>query len=206
MDESFEDPGTFDEDDYEDEQEVDSEALLEVRPAPDLNGLLSVSPLVRFMYGIEPLSISCLLRRRAYKTRGRAPRRFKGSALPVDICEILAHYEMQYEHHKFRPAALESLKISLPINIFTIKALQCSPPGRGLNHFQKLQRAKFYKTALIAALYAIWAGSLPSKSFNLEAPAARRIRMHSICASSLTGVMQLFFATGASMAREAAAA
>jgi hypothetical protein len=90
MDESFEDPGTFDEDDYEDEQEVDAEAQLEVRPAPDLNGLLSVSPLVRVLYGIEPFSILCLLRRRACRTREKAPRRSRGLASLVDICESLA--------------------------------------------------------------------------------------------------------------------
>jgi hypothetical protein len=48
MDDSFEDPGTFDEDGYDDEEGIDGEAQLDARPAPDLNGLLSVSPLVRF--------------------------------------------------------------------------------------------------------------------------------------------------------------
>ena len=46
MDESFEDPGSFDDDDCE-EGDVDG-AQLESWPAPDLSGLLSVSPLVRF--------------------------------------------------------------------------------------------------------------------------------------------------------------
>ena len=46
MDESFEDPGSFDDDDCE-EGDVDG-GQLESWPAPDLSGLLSVSPLVRF--------------------------------------------------------------------------------------------------------------------------------------------------------------
>ena len=63
-----------------------------------------------------------------------------------------------------------------------------------------------YSTALMAALYATCAGSLPCKSFFLAAPAASSTRMHSICASSLTGGLALFFATGASTASAAAAA
>jgi hypothetical protein len=41
-------------------------------------------------------------------------------------------------------------------------------------------KMNFYNTDLIAALYAICAGSLPSKSFFFAAPAARSRRMHSI--------------------------
>ena len=48
MDESFEDPGTFDDDDDEEHGEIDQGEHLEARHAPDLSGLLSVSPLVRF--------------------------------------------------------------------------------------------------------------------------------------------------------------
>jgi hypothetical protein len=48
MDESFEDPGTFDDDDNEGQGDR-GEDLVEM-PAPDLSGLLSVSPLVRFDY------------------------------------------------------------------------------------------------------------------------------------------------------------
>jgi hypothetical protein len=47
MDESFEDPGSFDDDDCEEDGELDG-GQLESMPAPDLSGLLSVSPLVRF--------------------------------------------------------------------------------------------------------------------------------------------------------------
>lgn len=45
MDESFDDPGTFDDDDYEEQGDFDDGKDLESRPAPDLAGLLSVSPL-----------------------------------------------------------------------------------------------------------------------------------------------------------------
>jgi hypothetical protein len=48
MDESFEDPGTFDDDD--EEELLDDGQELDAAPAPDLSGLLSVSPLVRFSH------------------------------------------------------------------------------------------------------------------------------------------------------------
>jgi hypothetical protein len=89
MDDSFEDPGTFDEDGYDDDGEegIDGEAHLDARPAPDLNGLLSVSPLVRFGHRLVCVvllfAFSCWLRRRACKAREKARRRSKGSALPV---------------------------------------------------------------------------------------------------------------------------
>jgi hypothetical protein len=50
MDESFEDPGTFDDDDEDEQWGLDGGEHPELRPAPDLSGLLSVSPLVRFQY------------------------------------------------------------------------------------------------------------------------------------------------------------
>jgi len=46
MDESFEDPGSFDDDDCEEDEGEGGQ--LQSWPAPDLSGLLSVSPLVRF--------------------------------------------------------------------------------------------------------------------------------------------------------------
>jgi hypothetical protein len=54
MDESFDDPGTFDDDDYEEQGDFDDGKDLESRPAPDLAGLLSVSPLVRFDHLVNP--------------------------------------------------------------------------------------------------------------------------------------------------------
>ena len=48
MDESFEDPGSFDDDDCEEGEGEGDGGLLQSWPAPDLSGLLSVSPLVRF--------------------------------------------------------------------------------------------------------------------------------------------------------------
>ena len=90
MDESFEDPGTFDEDDYEEQEELDGEALQhEARPAPDLNGLLSVSPLVRFENTVR-FSFSCVLCCRAYKARKQALRRSRDSVLPDVICRDLS--------------------------------------------------------------------------------------------------------------------
>ena len=84
MDESFEDPGTFDDDD-EDGQLVDGEEL-DAGPTPDLSGLLSVSPLVRFPSYFVCLPFSFVLCRRAYKARARAQRRSRGLALPVVTC------------------------------------------------------------------------------------------------------------------------
>jgi hypothetical protein len=55
MDESFEDPGTFDHDDYEEHGVFQHEEDLEAKPAPDLSGLLSVSPLVCFHHLVNPL-------------------------------------------------------------------------------------------------------------------------------------------------------
>jgi hypothetical protein len=46
MDESFEDPGSFDDDDCEEDEGEGGQ--LQSWPAPDLSSLLSVSPLVRF--------------------------------------------------------------------------------------------------------------------------------------------------------------
>lgn len=48
MDESFEDPGSFDDDDCEEGEGEGEGRQLQSWPAPDLSGLLSVSPLVRF--------------------------------------------------------------------------------------------------------------------------------------------------------------
>ena len=48
MDESFEDPGSFDDDDCEEGEGEGEGGQLQSWPAPDLSGLLSVSPLVRF--------------------------------------------------------------------------------------------------------------------------------------------------------------
>lgn len=89
MDESFEDPGTFDEDDYEEQEELDGKALQEARPAPDLNGLLSVSPLVRFE-NLARFSFLRVLCCRAYKARKQALRRSRDSVLPDVICRDLS--------------------------------------------------------------------------------------------------------------------
>ena len=52
MDESFEDPGSFDDDDCEEGEGEGEGGQLQSWPAPDLSGLLSVSPLVRFDYHV----------------------------------------------------------------------------------------------------------------------------------------------------------
>ncbi len=104
MDDSFEDPGTYDEDGYDDNDEegIDGETHLPVdgRPAPDLNGLLSVSPLVRFcrclFCVILLFAFSCWLCRRACKAREKARRRSKGSALPVVIFRTLLSVETEF--------------------------------------------------------------------------------------------------------------
>jgi hypothetical protein len=85
-------------------------------------------------------------------------------AMSCRIKTVIATYSTKKDINSCTNCQIQSL------NIFTNK-------GRLVI---KTYKMNFYNTDLIAALYAICAGSLPSKSFFFAAPAARSRRMHSI--------------------------
>ena len=78
MDESFEDPGTFDDDDDEEHGEIDLGEHLEARNAPDLSGLLSVSPLVRFDHPLRCFFFLTLALLQSLQGKGKASAAFQG--------------------------------------------------------------------------------------------------------------------------------